>query len=211
MSHSPTQLCVYVCECVEGCFVLLADSSPPRVGPGRCRGVTMLINCLRSPVCVAACLPCRRVLGGFRVAGSQWKEWRGRAEKVREGGDNRGTVCGSLCSCKWCHAINPASSAMSVWTAVSSCWTRLTASRGLAGPCALTPFPDAHGAALCSGKRGANGEVSGSFFFFFFSFSNRWYLAQLLLLGKLKPLMIVCRFFFQKELEPLKRCEEICN
>jgi len=71
LCHSATQsrlrICVCVKVCVGGCFVLLADSSPPRIGPGRCRGVTMVINCLQSPVCVAACLPCRCVLGGFRV------------------------------------------------------------------------------------------------------------------------------------------------
>lgn len=71
--------------CVEGCFVLLADSSPPHVGPGRCRGVTMLINCLRSPVCVAACLLCRRVLGGFRVVGSKRK----RGDKRKGEGEGR--------------------------------------------------------------------------------------------------------------------------
>lgn len=80
VSHSLTRLCVCVNVCVGGCFVLLADSSPPRVGPGRCRGVTMLINCLRSPVCVAACLPCRCVLGGFRGCGVGVKKggsWKG--------------------------------------------------------------------------------------------------------------------------------------
>lgn len=64
-----------------GCFVLPADSSPPRVGPGRCGGVTTLINCLRSPVCVASCLPCHHVLPGFGVVGWQQKSggggWRG--------------------------------------------------------------------------------------------------------------------------------------
>lgn len=95
---------VCVCVCVWGCFVLLADSSsPPRIGPGRCRGVTMLINCLRSPVCVAACLPCHRVLGGFRVAGVRVKKG-GLMKKVKKGEDNRG----NLRYCKWLHAINPA-------------------------------------------------------------------------------------------------------
>lgn len=79
MTHSSTLLCVV--GFVGGCFVLPADSSPPRVGPGRCRGVTTLINCLLSPVCVASCLPCPHVLRGFRVVGWLWKtgggSWRG--------------------------------------------------------------------------------------------------------------------------------------
>lgn len=79
MTHSLTLLGVV--GFVGGCFVLPADSSPPRVGPGRCRGVTTLINCLLSPVCLASCLPCRHVLWGFRVVGWQRKtgggSWRG--------------------------------------------------------------------------------------------------------------------------------------
>lgn len=79
MTHYSALLCVV--GFVGGCFVLPADSSPPCVGPGRCRGVTTLINCLLSPVCVASCLPCRHVLQGFRVVGWQWKtgggSWRG--------------------------------------------------------------------------------------------------------------------------------------
>ena len=97
-THQHNCVCVYVCECVEGCFVLLADSSPPRVGPGRCRGVTMLINCLRSPVCVAACLPCRRVLGGFRVAGSQWKELEGGSRKGEGKGETTEGRCAGDCA-----------------------------------------------------------------------------------------------------------------
>lgn len=83
MTHSSTLLCVV--GFVGGCFVLPADSSPPRVGPGRCRGVTTLINCLLSPVCVASCLPCRHVLRGFRVEEVAAENWRRGAEEVREG------------------------------------------------------------------------------------------------------------------------------
>lgn len=83
MTYSPVLLCVV--GFVGGCFVLPADSSPPRVGPGRCRGVTTLINCLLSPVCMASCLPCRHVLRGFRVAEVAAKNWRRGAEEVREG------------------------------------------------------------------------------------------------------------------------------
>lgn len=73
----------------RGLLCFACCGSPPRVGPGRCRGVTTLINCLLSPVCMASCLPCRHVLRGFRVVGWQRKT---------EGGSWRGEVCSGVVS-----------------------------------------------------------------------------------------------------------------
>ncbi|CAB1450078.1 unnamed protein product [Pleuronectes platessa] len=69
----------------------------------------MLINCLRSPVCVAARLPCRRVLGGFGVVGVEVKRGRrrGRGGGIGKKGEGRGDNRGTACSCKRCRAINP--------------------------------------------------------------------------------------------------------
>lgn len=174
----------------------------------------MLINCLLSPVCVAARLPCCRVLGGFRVMRSErekkrWGRWKGERR-----GDNRGMVCRGLCTCKWHRAISSESSAVSVWTAVLPCWTWKTASWGLAGFCAHVFFPAVYSAALCKRAEeqilqqlGEQRKFQGISAFFFGSKTR--YLAQLLPLGKLTLLMILCCLF--KELEPLKSCEEICN
>lgn len=91
MTHSSTLLCVV--GLVGGCFVLPADSSPPRVGPGRCRGVTTLINCLLSPVCLASCLPCRHTCygdlglwgGSGKLEGGSWQgEGRGGLLQPRQ-------------------------------------------------------------------------------------------------------------------------------
>lgn len=185
LSLSPTQMCMCVCvKCVGGCFVLLADSSPPRVGPGRCRGVTMLINCLRSPVCVAACLPCRRVPGGdLGLWGQSEKEGRGASWKGEGGGEATEGWFAGACACV--NDTTPSALRLRPCLSEQQC-RRVEHESQLARAWqgSLMMFPVVRRAALWR-KRGKEKE-SGRSFRFLLAY-KRWHLAEVLPLGKLTP------------------------
>lgn len=79
------------------------------------------------PVCHVAV--CWGDLGLWGQNGRGGGSWKGE-----ERGDSRGTAHRSLSLCIRCCAIKSESSAASVWTAVSSCWTRITVSPARPGP-----------------------------------------------------------------------------
>ena len=172
--------------------------------------------------------PCAR---GIQGCGVEVKKGEGRGRGRGRGGgggigrgEGRGDNRGTACLCKWCHAINPGVfSCLCLNSSVvmlnmnpspprpDGAWRGLTGPEGAPGLscpflqliyCRSLPRERRRGAGLDRERRRV-GEMEKFL-------PNRRYLAQVLLLGKLKPPMIVC-CLSKKEPGPLKCCEEICN